>query len=215
MRGCLAVRGGVIIRGMSKPPVKSSPNAAARRGVGAPRQYDRAEVTAHVCAELKRGRSLESICREPGMPHAATFLDWVEADPEGIGQDYAHAREIGYTLLADEILAISDKTHEWVMIQELDPDGRPVFDEAGEPRLKRVLMPLSADVIAHKRVQIDTRKWMLSKMLPKVYGDKVTQEHTGAGGGPIAIAGLDLKNLNDDELAKMHTLLSKVNGGAK
>ena len=48
-------------------------------------------------------------------------------------------------------------------------------------------MPLSADVIAHKRVQIDTRKWMLSKMLPKVYGDRLTTEHTGAEGGPVQV----------------------------
>lgn len=182
---------------------------------GAPRRYDRAAVAEHVCSELKRGRSLESICKEAGMPHVATFLDWVAADPEGIGQDYAHAREIGYSLLADEIIAIADKTHEWVTIQELDPDGKPLFDEKGAPRLKQVLMPLNSDVVAHKRVQIDTRKWMLSKMLPKVYGDKVTQEHTGADGGPIAIAAVDLKNLSDEELENMNRLMMKASGGGK
>jgi len=182
--------------------------------VGAPRRYDRDAVVAHVCSELKRGRSLENICAtDPGMPHASTFLDWVQEDPAGIGQHYAHAREVGYTLLADEILAISDKTHEWVTIQELDPDGKPLFDDKGEPRLKKVLMPLSADVIAHKRVQIDTRKWMLSKMLPKVYGDKVTTEHTGADGGPITLAAIDLKNLSDEELERMQQLMMKAGGG--
>ena len=130
--------------------------------------------------------------------------------PETVGEDYARAREIGYMLLADEIIALSDKTHEWVTIQELDPDGKPVFDAEGKPMLKQVLMPLNSDVIAHKRVQIDTRKWMLSKMLPKVYGDKVTQEHTGAGGGPIAIAAVDLKNLSDDELENMNLLMAKA-----
>ena len=183
--------------------------------VAAPRRYDRAEVSAHVCSELKSGRSLESICKDPGMPTVATFLEWVKADPAGLAKDYAHAREIGYALLADEIIQLSDKTHEWVTIQELDPDGRPMFDDKGEPRLKKVLMPLSADVIAHKRVQIDTRKWMLSKMLPKVYGDKVTTEHSGVDGGPIAIAAVDLKNLSDEELENMQRLMMKASGGAK
>ncbi len=178
-----------------------------------PRRYDRQAVAAHVCSELKAGRSLDSICRDAGMPHPSTFIDWVESDPEGLGRDYAHAREIGYTLLADQILAISDKTHEWVTIQELDPDGKPLFDDKGEPRLKQVLVPLNADVIAHKRVQIDTRKWMLSKMLPKVYGDKVTTEHTGAGGGPITLAAVDLKNLSDEELERMQQLMMKAGGG--
>jgi hypothetical protein len=71
-------------------------------------------------------------------------------------------------------------------------------------------MPLNNDVIAHKRVQIDTRKWMLSKMLPKIYGDKLTQEHTGANGGPIAMAAVDLKNLSDEELENMNRLLTKA-----
>lgn len=35
------------------------------------------------------------------------------------------------------------------------------------------------------RVEIDARKWFASKFLPKQYGDKITQEHTGANGGPI------------------------------
>jgi hypothetical protein len=189
----------------------TTPNQTKSAGkVGAPRKYDRAAVTAHVCSELKRGRSLDDVCRDAGMPHASTFLDWVEEDPTGIGQDYAHAREIGYSLLADQILAISDKTHEWVTIQELDPDGKPLFNPDGTPLLKQVLMPLNSDVIAHKRVQIDTRKWMLSKMLPKVYGDKVTTEHTGADGGPIAIAAVDLKNLSDEELENMNRLLMKA-----
>ena len=180
---------------------------------GAPRTYDREAIGALICAELKKGRSLESICKAEGMPAISTVLDWVEQDPTGFGEHYARARKIGYALLADEIIQLSDKTHEWVTVQELDPDGRPLLDEQGNPRLKQVLMPLSADVIAHKRVQIDTRKWMLSKMLPKVYGDKVTQEHTGAEGGPIAIAAVDLKNLSDEELENMNRLMLKAAGG--
>jgi hypothetical protein len=189
---------------------------AGKRGVGAPRKYDRTAVAEHVCSQLKLGRSLDDVCRDAGMPDAGTFMEWVLRDsPAGIASDYAHAREIGYALLAEEIIKLSDKTHEWVMIQELDDDGKPVFESDGKPKLKQVLLPLSADVIAHKRVQIDTRKWMLSKMLPKVYGDKVTQEHTGADGGPIAIAAVDLKNLSDEELENMQRLMMKASGGAK
>lgn len=35
------------------------------------------------------------------------------------------------------------------------------------------------------RLKIDTRKWMAGKLRPKVYGDKITNEHTGEGGGPV------------------------------
>jgi hypothetical protein len=188
---------------MSKTPI---PRPTARK-------YDRLFVAAQVCEELKLGRSLDSICRGAGMPSVGAFLEWIEKDdPKGIAADYAHAREIGYALLADEIVALSDKTHEWVTVHALDPNGDPMYDEKGEPRLKKMLMPLNSDVIAHKRVQIDTRKWMLSKMLPKVYGDKITQEHTGSNGGPIALAAVDLKNLSDEELENMSRLLAKAGG---
>jgi len=35
------------------------------------------------------------------------------------------------------------------------------------------------------RVTMDARKWRLARMRPRVYGDKVTQEITGAEGGPV------------------------------
>lgn len=183
-----------------------------KRKVGAPRKYDPAEWMPVICSRLAQGDSLYQACAAagPGAPSPDTILDWVRKDPAGIGRQYAHARETGYALLADEILALSDKTHEWVTVQELDADGKPLLDPQGQPLLKQVLMPLNSDVVAHKRLQIDTRKWMLSKMLPKVYGDKVTQEHTGADGGPIAIAAVDLKNLSDEELENMNRLMMKA-----
>lgn len=46
---------------------------------------------------------------------------------------------------------------------------------------------------ARDRLRVDTRKWLLSKALPKVYGDKV--EHTGPNGGPIQITRVELVDL--------------------
>ena len=37
------------------------------------------------------------------------------------------------------------------------------------------------------RLAFDARKWFASKVAPKHYGDKVTQEHTGEGGGAIRV----------------------------
>lgn len=53
-------------------------------------------------------------------------------------------------------------------------------------------------------------RWRAKAIAPREYGDKVTQEHTGAGGGPIAIAAVDLKNLSDDELENMNLLMAKA-----
>ena len=35
------------------------------------------------------------------------------------------------------------------------------------------------------RLQVDSRKWLLSKLVPKKYGDKVEQFVSGPSGGPI------------------------------
>ena len=43
-----------------------------------------------------------------------------------------------------------------------------------------------ADGDTHRdRLRVDTRKWILSKLVPKKYGTKVTAEITGADGGPV------------------------------
>ncbi len=39
------------------------------------------------------------------------------------------------------------------------------------------------------RLRFDARRWYLSKLAPKRYGDKITQEHTGTDGGPIRTQG--------------------------
>ncbi|BET97653.1 terminase small subunit-like protein [Xenorhabdus taiwanensis] len=48
------------------------------------------------------------------------------------------------------------------------------------------VMPDAAEV-AKAKLRIDTRKWSLARMSPKKYGDKITQEITGANGGPVKI----------------------------
>lgn len=42
-----------------------------------------------------------------------------------------------------------------------------------------------ADDVAKARLMVDTRKWMLGKMAPKKYGDKVSHEVSGPSGGAI------------------------------
>ena len=196
----------------TKPKTKSAVKPAARKLAAVVVKRDRAEVFEDICVQLEQGRSLPEACRAvQGAPAAAsTVLTWVEKDPSGYGQRYALARETGYRLLGDEILRIANETHAVITVQQTDAAGNLMFDEHGEPLTKKALAPLSADVMAHKRLLVDTLKWKLSKMLPKIYGDKVTQEHVGSGGGPIQMAAVNLKNLSDEELAQMQKLMAKA-----
>ena len=155
------------------------------------RQYDREAITKLVCSELALGKSLRSILdADDKLPSASTFLDWIGAD-SFLAEQYAHARQMAYELLADEIVAIADENY--------------TTDEHG------VRERLSSEAIQRNRLRVDTRKWMLSKMLPKVYGDQnQSYEHTGKDGGPIQLQAVDLRNLSDSELDDMQRLLDKV-----
>ena len=154
------------------------------------RQYDRKAITELVCSELALGKSLRSILdADDKLPSASTFLDWIGAD-SFLAEQYAHARHMAYELLADEIVAIADENY--------------TTDEHG------VRERLSSEAIQRNRLRVDTRKWMLSKMLPKIYGDRQIQEVTGKDGGPIQLAAVDLRGLSDSELDDMQRLLDKV-----
>lgn len=59
------------------------------------------------------------------------------------------------------------------------------------------------------RLEVDTRKWLASKFLPKKYGDKITQEHTGEGGGPVRYQNMQPTEL-DAEIARLQGLVGPV-----
>lgn len=86
-----------------------------------------------------------------------------------------------------------------------------VWDEKAEMGLAAATDPFElsrAKELAHHY------RWRAKAVAPREYGDRVTQEHTGAGGGPIALAAVDLKGLSDDELERMQLLLSKAANSA-
>jgi hypothetical protein len=40
-------------------------------------------------------------------------------------------------------------------------------------------------LVQKQKLQVDTRKWFLSKLLPKQFGDKITQELVGSSNQPL------------------------------
>lgn len=111
------------------------------------------EIADKICERLAAGESLRKACREIGCG-VQTILDWTVAN-EAFGGQYAQAREAGYALLADELVEIADDSTNDTTVTE---DGKVVTNQ---------------EVVARSRLRVDTRKWMLSKMLPKVYGEKL------------------------------------------
>lgn len=95
-------------------------------------------------------------CREANVPRM-TFIDWVDADKDLAGR-YARARSIGMDALAEEIVDLSDT----------------------EPSEVTTAFGSHADSahVAWKKNQIDARKWLLSKLAPKKYGERIEQAVT-------------------------------------
>lgn len=62
------------------------------------------------------------------------------------------------------------------------------------------------------KVKISTAQWRAMKMAPKIYGDRSRTEITGADGGPLTVAAVDLRNLSDADLANMKLLMAKASG---
>ena len=122
------------------------------------------EKADRLCELLIEGKSLRKAAEEIGHMQSCV-LKWLKDFP-AFQDQYTKARQVGYLLLAEELLEISD-----------DKSGDVIETENG-PRM-------DGEFVARSRLRVDSRKWLLSKMLPKVFGDKVQQEVTGADGGPV------------------------------
>jgi len=106
-----------------------------------------------ICDELEKGFSLRSILRREEMPSSRTFFKWIDEDTEKVKQ-YERSVELRSELLFDEIIEIADKQGEDVIE---DAEGNQTINH---------------NIVQRNRLQIDARKWALSKMLPKKFGDK-------------------------------------------
>lgn len=132
--------------------------------MGRPSKYTE-EIATELCRRLADGESLNSICKGDEFPAESTVREWVITNKDGFSAKYATAREAGYLKMADELLDIADNAqNDWMDKQFGDRTERVVDNEA----------------LGRSKLRVDTRKWLLSKMLPKVYGDKITNEITGA-----------------------------------
>src|SRR4051812_17208501 len=55
-----------------------------------------AAIADRILGELGAGRSLHDICRDDGMPHQDTVLNWVRHDRNGFAARYRQARQCGH-----------------------------------------------------------------------------------------------------------------------
>lgn len=118
---------------------------------GRPTDYSE-DIAAHICSEIAAGRSLRSICEADEMPDKSTVFRWLSKH-EVFRDQYARAQEDRAAAMAEDIIEIADQ-----------------YDPAQDK--------IDVDHIQRAKLRIDARKWLMSKMAPKRYGDKQQIDQT-------------------------------------
>lgn len=118
-------------------------------------------------------KSLSSVLKDiskqvDNVPDISTVWDWIAQD-KTFADRYAKAKENQCEYLAEEILEISD-----------DSSLDLAFTEEGKAFVDK-------ENINRSRLRVDTRKWILSKLKPKKYGEKIGVEHSGEVGVTVQI----------------------------
>ena len=128
------------------------------------------ELANEICERLVN-EPLAQICRDEHIPLKGTVLNWVDQDREGFADRYARARSAQIEAMAHEILTIADDSSADVVTR---------YNEKGDP-----YEAVDQDHINRSRLRVDTRKWLLSRLRPRVYGDATMLKHADADGNKL------------------------------
>lgn len=159
-------------------------------GAGRPTIYSQ-ELAERICARISEGEPLKSLCAGAGMPSRETVYAWVRSNKE-FSDMYARAKELQLDRMAEDLLEISDDgTNDWMERATRSGDVETVVNN---------------EHINRSRLRVDTRKWLLSKLMPKKYGEKTALELTGKDGGPV-----QYETMTDEQLeSRLADLLRKA-----
>ena len=109
------------------------------------------ELASKICEQLAEGKSLRTVCLADDMPDKSTVFNWFRKFPEFVDQ-YARAKEESAEAHNELLLDLGDEAIS--LSQEVDPKS-------------------SSAVVQAVKLKADNLKWVMSKMKPKKYGDKV------------------------------------------
>lgn len=144
--------------------MKTGPKSAQKkRPILKPKQaYQKAEPRALRVMSLMvdGGKSTTAACAEVGI-RWQVFSEWVQRRPEN-GEQYARARSLLLERMAEEIHEIADT---------------PMMGETATTKQDGFVEVKSGDMIEHRKLRIDARKWTLAKLMPHKYGDRQTIDH--------------------------------------
>ncbi len=113
----------------------------------------------NICARIASGQRIRTVCKDLKIG-SDTIYAWISERDE-FAKQYARAKEHQAEVFANEIMEIAD-----------DVD---FASESGNAAVQAA------------RLRVDTRKWLLSKLLPKKYGDRIENRLAGPEGEALKI----------------------------
>jgi hypothetical protein len=123
-----------------------------------------------ILSSIETGKALGEACKENGVT-PQSFHKWLREDKTK-GKlkisKYARACEIRAEIIFEEIMQIAD-----------DPREDAIVTDSG--------IIMNTEFVQRSRLRIDARKWTLSKMNPKKYGDKIESTLVGDEQRPVII----------------------------
>ena len=135
-------------------------------------EYDEAIADAVCDAIATQSKGLGAIIEELGFKISPSLIyKWIQQN-DSFRERYARAKAEQARVMADEICEIADHTQEGVITTQKADGGVEIK---------------SADMLEHRKLRIESRKWLAAKLLPKVYGDQSKLELSGADGGPLVV----------------------------
>lgn len=136
---------------MTDPEIIPPPETTAR-----PKDFTD-DIFDTICDRMANGQGLRKICEDPEMPSRQTFLRWMEKDT-GRQTKYTAAREALMDWYGEEILTIA-----W------DSSKDTIPAEGNKPAR------CDNEWVQRSRLKVDTLKFLMSKLHPKRYGDKLPE----------------------------------------
>ena len=119
-----------------------------------------------IIEDIEKGKSLRASIRDGDKVSSRTFYKWLDEDEAKVKQ-YTRATNERAEQIFEDILDIAD-----------DQESDLYEDSEGNEQVNH-------NVINRAKIRIDSRKWMLGKMNPKKYSDKIQVDTTEFSEQPL------------------------------
>ena len=125
---------------------------------GRPTKYTK-EVGKEICKRIADGESVRNICLDEKMPSSSMIYRWLlKPQYREFREQYARSRDIQAEQMFEELLNIADDgANDYMTITK----GKVSYNIEDK------------EVTNRSKLRVETRKWYLSKVLPKKFGDKL------------------------------------------